>query len=327
MLTNLEHGLTALKMRTLGLEKSELRAPGTTSTPSKSIDSESGSYREPAKIMASDLVKVFGRSEHEVLPRPRFNSEGPTVHSTRLTSQNRPDIAQMVKDAQRELVKEKNAELGKMRAQWRQEVEELAERERKLKQRELELTAENVHLILARQERERAGKDPLETRLYGMNADIWAFSQRVRKMEELNRFTHPDIEAERSFESEKIDDAMDHMGSELESITIIHRPTINQSLASDSDLGSLVRTVSDDGVGRGGETQWLRKCLSKFHPELVVKTLVLGAVRDWVFGAKYPDFTPMDMRLLGAYREVVIGYGKNASWNIVNTLTSFRWLG
>jgi hypothetical protein len=316
-------------MKPLGKEDAKVRAPRSSPSLENGIGSNTVLNREPRKVsdaQVSGLMKESERPKRKASRQPNPGQNCQPLHSTLLASQNGADIGQIVRDTQRAVLKERNAEIGKMRAQWRQEVEELAERERKLEQSERELRMENIHLILARQERERAGKDPLETKLYLLNADLWAFDQRVRKMEELNRFTHPDLEAERSFESEKIDDLMDQMGSELESITI-SSPIIGQSLASDSDLGSLIRTASADGVGRGGEIWWLRNCVSKFDSEIGIRVLVLGAVRDWVFGAKFPDFTPIEMRLLGAYREVVISYGEKACWNKVTMLTSFRWLG
>jgi hypothetical protein len=216
---------------------------------------------------------------------------------------------QHVNEMQTRQLRQKDQEIARIRAQWQLDAERSAEREYKLEQETKELRAQNTNHVLARQDRERAGPDYLEAGLFNNTHELWKLARRVEEMIKAETFTRQDLPGGRMLDPKALDNAMDQIASELECIAPPHnleRPTF----ASDSDLGSLVRTISIGSVGQKEEVRWLRMEMLKFEPETVVRALAIGALRDWVFSTKFPSFAPEDSRLLGAYRDIVAEHGE-----------------
>jgi hypothetical protein len=219
-----------------------------------------------------------------------------------------PD-SKLANETQTQLLKQKDQEITRTRAQWRLETEAFAERARKHSRRIEELEAQNRNLLLCQQEREAAGPDPLERTLFNKSQEIWQLRRRVKETLELEQFIQQDESQKGLLDPNVLDDAIDQIGSELECIAPSHN-MVTPTFTADSDLGSLVRTVSIATVEKGEEVGWLRNAVLKFEPETIVRALTVGALQDWVFATKFPDFAPADTRLLEVYREIVSRHGK-----------------
>ena len=206
----------------------------------------------------------------------------------------------------------KNAEIASLRKQWEQEVAELVQQQTRLRRNELELQATNRNLVLARQERESAGKDPLEYELYQKNQEIWRLTHRVQNMLKLASFLQRDPAEPHFLDTKEIDDAMDGIVSQLELILQGHNTSkyiVIPDIVSGSDLALLVHSSMDGASESGHEKSWLKRSLAKFGFGSLVRALIVASLKDWVFDTDFPNFAPGDQHLLQAYRDVVIDYG------------------
>jgi len=211
-------------------------------------------------------------------------------------------------------IRQKNIEIARIREQWQQEVEELRECEAQLKKTELELRAENRHLVLARQERERAGKDPLEYELFQKNQEIWVLSRRLQDQQKLACFAQRGLEQPNFINRKLIDETFDTICSEIESMMLGHdmsKSTAIPAIIPGTDFAALVASFCDGDTAASHAEKWLRRCILKFGLELVVKILLVAALRSWIFDTNFPNFTPGDLRLLRAYRIVIINHGQH----------------
>ena len=210
-------------------------------------------------------------------------------------------------------IRQKNAEIARIRAEWQQEAEELRHIGAQLKDKVLELEVKNENLNEARQERERAGKDPLESKLYQNNQDIWALKRRIGNQERLACFAQRDVQQPIPISTKLIDEVMENIGSEMEAVMLGHimnKSMVMPSIIPGSDLASLINSCCMDGTATRLAENGLRRCIIRYGPSLTVKTLLVVALHDWVFATDFPNFTPGDLRLLRAYRNAVIGHGK-----------------
>jgi hypothetical protein len=215
----------------------------------------------------------------------------------------------------RQEIQRKNEQIRTIREQWQQEVDEIRDRESRLKTVELELRAENQHLVIARQERERAGKDPLEYQLFQKNQEIWMLTKRVHETQRLARFTKDDQSRNTAINTAVIDDAMDLIGSEMESIMQGHDASVPLHLPrtfstfDSGDFAFLIRSLLGQEPQKEDKGSLLRNLTSKFDPQFVVMIMAASALREWVFHTDFPSFNPRDVRLLQAYRKTVMGHG------------------
>ena len=210
-------------------------------------------------------------------------------------------------------IEQKDAEIGRIRAQWQFEVKELLDEVSRLKERSAGLEVENNHLILARQERERAGRDPQEYQLFRNSEDVWRLKRHILDMEELEGFAQRSPTQKVFFEPKMIDEAMDSIGCGLESILNGHDTSIplqNPTFFSESDFWSLARTALGTGVGRGREELLLKRCIHKFDQQTIIRSFAVASLALWVFDTEYPHFASEDSGMLRAYREAILTYGR-----------------
>lgn len=205
-------------------------------------------------------------------------------------------------------------EIEGVRAQWQREVEAFAERERKQSCEIEELQATNRNLLLAQQERRAAGPDPLEATLFDKSQEIWQLRQRVKRTSELEQFIEKDESRKGLIDPNVLDDEMDQIRSELECIAPSNK-MVTANFTANSDLGSLIQTISAASVEKDEEVSWLRSAMLKFNPETILRALVVGALHEWVFATRFPDFAPADTQLLGVYREIISRHGKVSKKN------------
>jgi len=221
---------------------------------------------------------------------------------------------ELINDLQTRQLRQKDQEIARIRVQWQLDALRSAERVYKLEQEAKELRAQNTNHVLARQDCERAGANYLEAGYFNNAHELWKLARRVEGMIKAETFTGQNLPRGRILDQETLDNAMDQISSELECIAPPHNlgyPTF----VSDSDLGSLVRTISIGSVGEQEEVNWLRMVMLKFEPETIVRALTIGALRDWVFSTKFPNLAPAaaDSRLLEAYRDIIADHGKKFS--------------
>jgi hypothetical protein len=204
----------------------------------------------------------------------------------------------------------KNREIVKLDA----ELEIAKEREAKLKRAEKLLRDENIQLRWARDERELAGNDPLERGLFFKDCQIMRLHEQVHEMRRLESFAKRDHDEPLHLKCDFVDEKLERMCSELESI--VHWHSVNTPIPM-----AVVKRESDTGIllhcSLGEHLVWetdehevlLASSLSRVDSAPLIQALVLSAVREWVFQDDFPSFGNGDCPLLKAYREVLIGYG------------------
>jgi hypothetical protein len=195
------------------------------------------------------------------------------------------------------------------------EIADLYAEQRNLKQALARLEAEKEHLTLARRQRDAAGKDPLEYDLARKNGEIWDLLQRNSNLQKHARFFEQIPTQKRSLEPNKIDDYMNDIRSELESIFHGHGvagPLLTSAIERDSDLFDLIESfLAPEGEGVVNKL-CINDCISGFHPYLIIKTLTISALRRWVFETDYPSLVREGpcWSILQAYREIAMDCGE-----------------
>jgi hypothetical protein len=204
-------------------------------------------------------------------------------------------------------------EIESIRDEWQRETLENMRRQDQQHQRETELLAKISCLEMARDSRAGRGRDPLEDVLYLKDKQIWDSDQRIRNMQDQMRFTTGKTPGPPSTDvSVDIDNAMSFLEAELGSILHGHHLTTTLTIPPQAELrelGSLISSVCDDSEIKFTEAQHLQRWSSKFEPEVIVKTLTLAAIRDWVFHSNFPQPVDNNSWLLPAYRDAIMLQG------------------
>lgn len=212
------------------------------------------------------------------------------------------------------MLKQKDVQIAILRGQWQTEAEAAHSRESRLKAMEADLRAENSLLKVAQQEREQAGKDPLESTLFKKNHDIWDLTQRLMKMQKLHSFAGRDALYKASIEHRVVDEALDRIADDLEFMLNGHdltQPLMVPKIEENSDLGCLVRSIFGQGSleSSADRITHLKQSTAKFGAGPVLRTFCVCAIREWIFNSNFPNFVPNNTRLLQAYREAVMHHG------------------
>lgn len=187
-------------------------------------------YRRPD--VAASITPPQTRSDREK-PAPRVTLASKVAVST-------------VEQLQATLTR-KNLEIETLRSKWQHEVDDLRDKLSQSERSELALQAENQHLIIARQQREAAGKDPLEHELFRMTDTIWALNKRVHEMQKLASFADPREGTKKCLQPAVVDEALDTIASELESVTCgrnINTRLLMPKAIDSSDLVALFDPIS-----------------------------------------------------------------------------------
>lgn len=239
-----------------------------------------------------------------------------------------------VRTMHKEVVARMKAETAAVRTQWQHEVEDHIQEAKRRRQIEAKLQAENTHLKTAQQERQKAGKDPLEEVLFRKDQEIWLLKQANHKMRTLATFAGR-IEPERqSLEETEVGDGIDAMETELQSILHGHDPSaplLQPDFGVESDLASLLRAIFRENADETESSGHLLNKTVQWGPVTLVRSLAVAALNEWVFLTDFPNVcsnrTP---RLLKAYRDAVLTHGK-ALYSLLYPYVSFdtnlnRWL-
>lgn len=186
-------------------------------------------------------------------------------------------------------------------------------REDQLRRREAQLMADIRDLEMARDTRLDAGRDPLEDLLRAKDKQIWDSDQRVREMQAQSRFTTTKVESQSVDVSTGVDSAMSFLEAELDLILLGHKTTMRASYTPLHDLSTLIQSICEDPELRMSEAQHLLRWNAKFGPEVIIKTLTLAAIREWVFYSTFPQPEDNESWLLPAYRNAIMVQGLSAS--------------
>ncbi|PVH73663.1 hypothetical protein DL98DRAFT_594849 [Cadophora sp. DSE1049] len=241
-------------------------------------------------------------------------------HQPRETSKRRAQVSNdpspTTEDTLRASLQQKNLELTTLRSTWHREVDALRTTISQHTQTELSLRAEIQHLVIARQARELAGKDPLEYELFQLNQTVWSLNRRVHEMQKLAGFAKMDGEGRDGVERRGVDEAMERIAEELQLLGC-GRDVVVPRVEENGDLIALLRTVMEDTLEEKDKVEELRIVLAKLGAGVLVRTFVLAALRDWVFASAFPDFSPRNVKLLQAYRKIIIAHD---GWNSLHNL-------
>lgn len=203
-------------------------------------------------------------------------------------------------------------EIQMIRGEWQQETIDQI-RLQQLRQRVKELDAKIINLEMARDSKMGAGMDPLEDLLYKKDKQIWDSDQRIRGMQEQMRFTTgetPMVTTSRV--SMEIDRTMNFLEAELGSILHGHHISTTLAIPPSTELyglAGLIGSISGMSDSETKTAQYLRRWRSKFEPEILIKTLTLAAIRDWVFYSTFPQPEENNSWLLTAYRDAIMLQG------------------
>jgi len=211
-------------------------------------------------------------------------------------------------------LQQKNLEITNIQQQWQEEVDKLNQQLIRSNHVENELKAQLKHHQMAQSESKLAGKDPLEDVIFQNHQQIWELTRKIQDMR--NQLSYTESGTRNSFASleSKINKTMASISSELESILHGHDtscPLQPPGAATSGDLAGLVRALFGKDVAAGQEGARLKTCILKLGaPEMIVRSLTVAALKEWVFETNFPNFTKKPMPLLRAYQESVMTMGK-----------------
>ncbi|TGO16690.1 hypothetical protein BTUL_0025g00450 [Botrytis tulipae] len=210
-----------------------------------------------------------------------------------------------------QLLEDKHSrEIARIQELWQTEVETLSIKETDTGKTIRDLKAQVKHLTEAQKARQEGMNDPLESRVFEDLETIYRLTKENREMHRFATFTDLELPGTLHLGYDSIDDAMDQMQFELSSISY-HRKSYQRPMLADfaisGDLRSLVRSAFGRDIGTAIGRKEVVTIMKKFDAQVCIRTLILAALRDWVFDSNFPNFAPSDSRLLSNYRDIVFG--------------------
>jgi hypothetical protein len=182
---------------------------------------------------------------------------------------------------------------GSIESFWETEVVTLSAKKAELEKDIQKLMAMLQHSDNARQDRESAGKDPKESLFRHFYQQLWDLEQRNGDLQSAARFFDLNPSQNRSLQFKDIEASIGQIQSELESI-LGNCDTTNFQLHTTIEHGSdlealLLSSLNLHKTPQDLESR-LKECISEFEAPVIVRTLVLAALQDWVFNASFPPF-------------------------------------
>jgi hypothetical protein len=163
---------------------------------------------------------------------------------------------------------------------------------------------------------EIARKDPRGDFESSLIQRIHRLDQRVRNQEKLISFCEGRGGRQRrdwSLANRDIDQAMDAIGFELESILLGHdmeTSLLTSTPISSTDLTFLVRSyLLFIGAPLDGLSV-IESFVSTCDMSHLIRTLTVVALREWVFQTDFPNFTDQDSPFLRSVRKNIMAFGK-----------------
>jgi hypothetical protein len=145
----------------------------------------------------------------------------------------------------------------------------------------------------AQKDCEEAVQDPKESQFRIYHQQMWQLEQDKMKLESAANFFELDASQSRSLQVEHIDESMEQIQSELESILRscdISSLQLSTAVEHGSDLETLLISCLDIGETPDLLNLRLKECISQFEVPVIVRALVLTALNDWVFKTSFPPF-------------------------------------
>ncbi|KAL2075173.1 hypothetical protein VTL71DRAFT_115 [Oculimacula yallundae] len=248
----------------------------------------------PEKARTKDAAASIGTRSTHILP--------PSNVVSRATTQRRHQVE----------VHRLNAEIDAVRARWHQDAEKFDEKDKRRKQIEIDLRAQITHLNIAQQDRQNAGKNPLEKLLVTKDEEVWHLKQKNHEMQNLAGFAQSVPEEAVSLLPDDIPNALQEIEHELQSILHGHDmsvPLLQPSVLEDADLTVLLRTLCSEVSIPGSPTHELLSTALEWSTILLVRSLAVAALQQWVFVTDFPNFCRTgDSQMFSAYRKAILAH-------------------
>jgi hypothetical protein len=145
----------------------------------------------------------------------------------------------------------------------------------------------------ARELCESAAQDPKESHFRLYQQQLWDLQQLNMELESAADFFKLDQSQNRSLQVEDIDKSIDQIRSALESILgncDTSNLRLNTVIERGSDLEALLLSSLDLHKAPQHLESRLKEYISKFKVPVIVRTMVLAALQDWVFNTSFPPF-------------------------------------
>ena len=220
-------------------------------------------------------------------------------------------------------VRLKDDEIRRTKESWELEVEAILAKNVEAEQRNKRLLATIQHLENSQREREVDTKDPKESlfrHFYKQLCDLEQVNQTLRRVSGF--FNEIPTHKRRSLTLSETEEGLGQIRSELE--LMLHSvETTGIHLVAPVTIANDLKRLVDGSLGESSEHQTpelrLQQCISEFHPALILRSIALAALHDWVFSLDYPNFCGdgMSSALLKCYRNIAMMSGKFRSVCVV----------
>jgi hypothetical protein len=145
----------------------------------------------------------------------------------------------------------------------------------------------------ARQECESAGQNPQEAQFRTYHQQLWNLEQLNMNLQNNAKFFELGPSQKRSLQEKDINNIMYRIQSKLQSILDNCETTslqLSTAIKRGSDSEALLLSSLDLHKSPQDLQQRLKECASQFDVSVIVRTLVLSALQDWVFNISFPPF-------------------------------------
>ena len=176
---------------------------------------------------------------------------------------------------------------------WEEDVTSLRGHIADLEKEKDQLSARLQNYENARKESEAAGHDPKEFQLRVFHQELWDLQQLNMGLENVADFFKMEADQNQSFQVKHIDESMEQIQAELESILGNCDTTnlqFNRHLERGSDIEALLVSCLKLHETPGQLNSRLEECISQFEAPILVRAVVLAALNDWVFNTSFPPF-------------------------------------
>lgn len=211
------------------------------------------------------------------------------------------------------LLSQKQLEVSSIRTEWRDEAYQLRRENKQLKEKREDLL-EKIRLLENVLAKRGAVGDPWEYEFYLKNKAIYELEKKITSMQTQMRFITDGSNLSSGISIDAapmITSTMEFLQAELDSILHGHdtlRPLHLPETIQSNDLSTLIRSVHPS-EGVKSEHWLLRRWVLQSDPDMVIKVLVLAALREWVFMSPFPNFVGDNTLLLDAYRRALMSQG------------------
>ncbi|XMA20357.1 hypothetical protein WAI453_013148 [Rhynchosporium graminicola] len=267
-------------------------------------------HEDSDSVQAKPRTPARGKASHGSLDRTTMMGATSTTRISNLNTSTVSTFSANLMSLQAKVCRS-NAENDSTRSQWHQEVEKLEIKNKRLKKNEIDLRAQITHLKIAQQDRQNAGMNPLEGLLFSKDEEIWHLKQQNHEMRSLAGFSQLAPDQPAVHLTDEIPNALQSIQSELYSILHGHDlaiPLLQPSFVQkDADLALLLQTLCSEDSEL--PIQHLLTTYLRFDGIVLVRSLAVAALQQWVFATDFPNFCRTEEpQILTSYRKAVFVY-------------------